>query len=116
MDLNEANRFKVYIIESLEGDMHTGQNLYDYLRQRNVDYTDYMFDAMYISVYDREALHKTLRMIAEEVDTNNYIPITQIECHGDPDYILLSSKDHVGWFELFDLTRPINIAAHNPFF
>ena len=48
MDLNEANRFKVYIIESLEGDMHTGQNLYDYLRQRNVDYTDYMFDAMYI--------------------------------------------------------------------
>ena len=44
MDLNEANRFKVYIIESLEGDMHTGQNLYDYLRQRNVDYTDYMFD------------------------------------------------------------------------
>lgn len=113
MDLNEANRFKVYIIESLEGDMHTGQNLYDYLRQRNVDYTDYMFDAMYISVYDREALHKTLRMIAEEVDTNNYIPITQIECHGDPDYILLSSKDHVGWFELFDLIRPINIAAHN---
>lgn len=113
MDLNEANRFKVYIIESLEGDMHTGQNLYDYLRQRNVDYTDYMFDAMYISVYDREALHKTLRKIANEVDVNNDIPIIQIECHGDPDYILLSSKEHVGWIELFDLTRPVNIAAHN---
>ena len=66
MDLNEANRFKVYVLESLEGDMHTGQNLYDYLRQRSVDYTNYMFDAMYLSVYDRETLHKTLKMIAEE--------------------------------------------------
>ena len=113
MDLNEANRFKVYIIESLEGDMHTGQNLYDYLRQMSVDYADYMFDAMYLSVYDKETLHETMRKIANEVDINNDIPIIQIECHGDPDYILLSSKEHIGWIELFDLTRPINIAAHN---
>jgi len=104
---------RFFIIESLAGDMHTGQNLYDYLRQRSVDYADYMFDATYLSVYDKETLHETMRNIGNEVEANNDIPIIQIEWHGDPDYILLSSKEHVGWIELFDLTRPVNIVAHN---
>jgi len=59
--------------------MHTGQNLYDYLRQRSVDYADYMFDATYLSVYDKETLHETMRNIGNEVEANNDIPIIQIE-------------------------------------
>ena len=114
MDLRKANRFKVYIIESLhEGDMHTGQNLYDYLRQRSVDYSDYMFEATYLSVYDREELLETFREISNDVEANNDVPIVQIECHGDINYILLSSNEHIGWIELFDLTRPVNIVSHN---
>ena len=114
MDLRKADRFKVYIIESPHpGDMHTGQNLYDYLRQRSVDYTDFIFEATYLSVDAREALHTTFREIANDVNAKNDIPIIQIECHGDMDYILLSSNEHIGWLELFDLTRPVNIASHN---
>lgn len=114
MNLREANRFKVYIIESPhEGDMHTGQNLYEYLRQRSIDYADYMFEATYLTANDREVLQEVFREIANEVDANNNIPIIQIECHGDIDYILLSSNEHIGWIELFDLIRPINIVSHN---
>lgn len=114
MDLREANRFKVYIIESPhEGDMHTGQNLYDYLRQKSVDYSDYMFETTYYTVNDREAQNETFREIANDVDTNNDVPIIQIECHGDINYILLSSNEHVDWIELFNLTRPVNTVSHN---
>ncbi|UKK47846.1 hypothetical protein L6475_11580 [Prevotella sp. E9-3] len=104
----------VYIIESLhEGDLHTGENLHDYLRQKGVDYHDYCFVSKYLSLFDKESFLMALQVIAENVEKYNEIPILQIECHGDREYLLLSSNEHVEWVELFDSIRVINEKSRN---
>lgn len=108
------DKITVYIIESLhEGDLHTGENLHDYLRQKGVDYPDYCFVSKYTSLFDKESFLMALQIIAGNVEENNEIPILQIECHGDREYLLLSSNEHVKWVELFNSIREINVKSNN---
>ena len=104
----------MYIIESLhEGDMRTGENLHDAFRQMCVDYPDFCFTSQYISIFDKDSFLTIMQDIADDVDRNNKITILQIECHGDREYLLLSSNEHVEWVELFNSIRIINEKSKN---
>ena len=76
MDNSNTGTFTVYIIESLhEGDMRTGENLHDILRQKNIDYPDYYFTSQYVSIFDKDSFLVKLQEIAYEVEKLNRIPI-----------------------------------------
>lgn len=114
MDIAKTESFTVYIIESLhEGDMRTGSNLHDVLRQKSVDYPDFCFTSQYVSIFDKKSFIAKLQEIANDIDKYNKIPILQIECHGDRKYLLLSSNEHVEWVELFNSIRVINEKSRN---
>ena len=63
--------FIVYIIESLqEGDIKTGENLKDEIRQFQVDYPGYFIDYQYNVISNKEKLFSILIDISESI--NNY--------------------------------------------
>ena len=105
--------FIVYIIESLqEGDIKTGENLKDEIRQFQVDYPGYFIDYQYNVISNKEKLFSILIDISESIN-NSKVPIIQIESHGDEKGFLLTSGEFVKWHELFDYIRPINVNSCN---
>ena len=76
MDISKAEKFTMYIIESLhEGDMRTGENLHDAFRQMCVDYPDFCFTSQYISIFDKDSFLTIKQDIADDVDRNNKMTI-----------------------------------------
>ena len=104
------NKCIVYIIESLpDGDLKTGRNLNEKLRQEWIYNDDY--DSIYKVVDSKRELREILFEIAEIVKTkdNHTFYILQFEAHGSDKGMCLSSKEEISWGELFSLIRPINI-------
>lgn len=104
------NKCVVYIIESLlDGDLKTGRNLNEKLRQEWIFKDDY--DSIYKVVNSKEDLRQLLFEIAEIVKAkdNHTFYILQFEAHGCENGMYLSSKEEMSWLELFSLIRPINI-------
>ena len=100
----------VYIIESLpDGDLKTGRNLYEKLKQEWLYNEDY--DSTYEIVNSKDDLRKLLWEIAEVVKAkdNHTFYILQFETHGSEKGMCLSSNEEVTWGELFSMIRPINI-------
>ena len=111
---NYLIRNKIVIIESLpEGDLKTGLNLYETLRQEWID--DYFFDVEYFTINNKHQLSVLLYDISRKtVDAqNDFEYILHFECHGNQTGLLLSSSEEVVWGELFSMTRPININTNN---
>ena len=114
MDIKTLDGIAVYILESLqEGDIRTGENLRDELRQSSIDYPDFIFESYYHPIEGKKKLAKVLDEIKSRVESQSKLPIIQLECHGFDDGILLSSKEKLLWPELFDLLRPVNIVSSN---
>ena len=111
MEINtRINKCVVYIIESLpNGDLKTGRNLYEKLRQEWLFNDDY--DSVYEEVYSKEELKHLLLNITEQVkskDNHNFY-ILHFETHGSEKGMWLSSGEMIAWIELFTMIRPINI-------
>ena len=104
------NKCIVYIIESLpNGDLKTGRNLYEKLKQEWLFNNDY--DVVYEFVNSKVELRHLLFEIAEIVKAkdNHTFYILQFETHGSEKGMYLSSNEEVFWGELFSMIRPINI-------
>lgn len=114
MDIDKLEGIVIYILESLrDGDMHTGSNLYDALRQYTVDFPDIHLEYKYYKIDCKRSFQNALKEIKNDVENNSFSPIIQIECHGSKDGIELSSSEHTCWNEVFDNIRPINISSKN---
>lgn len=100
----------VYIIESLpEGDLKTGRNLYEKLRQEWIYNNDY--EPIYEVINTKVKLKQLLLDITELVsakDNHNFY-ILHFETHGSEKGMYLASREEVPWMELFSMIRPINI-------
>ena len=114
MELYTLYGFKIYIIQSLHpGDLKTGYNLHEELRQ--LEHEGYCEEFIYnlIDVKSKNDFTSILREIEQETEDNNYVPIIQIECHGNINGLSFTSNEECTWGELFSLLRPINIACYN---
>ena len=111
MEMNtHINKCVVYIIESLpDGDLKTGRNLYEKLRQEWVYNDDY--EPKYDIVNTKRELSKLLFDITELVSSkeNHNFFILHFETHGSEKGMHLASREMVPWMELFSMIRPINI-------
>lgn len=111
MEINtHINKCVVYIIESLpDGDLKTGRNLYEKLRQEWVYNDDY--EPKYEIVNTKRELSKLLFDITELVSSkeNHNFFILHFETHGSEKGMHLASREMVPWMELFSMIRPINI-------
>lgn len=117
MDIETLYGFRIYIIESLPSDrLHTGLNLMHRLQELWTNMNCYDFDVKYYEAFDKNDLESTMSIILADVENDNYIPIIQIECHGQETGLSLSSLEDVTWGELFAMTRPINVASCNNLF
>lgn len=114
MKLEELEGLTVYILESLRpGDIHTGENLRDELRQYWYDIKSEMFKYEYYNIDDKDAFSSVLNNIQLQIKNSNRLPIIQIECHGWQKGLELGSGEYVDWRELFDKLRPINNECYN---
>lgn len=114
MNLRELNGICLYIVESLPiGDMKTGSNLRDDLRQLWYDTKIKYFTCKIFSPYNIIDLENVMLQIKNQVVVENKIPIIQIECHGSSDGLMISSQERIPWFSLFDMLRPINESSHD---
>lgn len=114
MNIEYLEGIIVYILESLHGgDIRTGKNLCDDIRQYQYDFREIHIEYKYYDIENKLALQETLLEIEKEVASNNYAPIIQLECHGYPDGIELASNEHILWLDFFNYIRPINIASYN---
>lgn len=107
MEINTCiNKCVVYIIESLpNGDLKTGCNLYEKLRQEWLFNDDY--NSVYEEVYSKEELKRLLLNISEQVkskDNHNFY-ILHFETHGSEKGMWLSSGEMIAWIELFTMIR-----------
>lgn len=115
MEFENIDGIKVYIIESLhKEDKRTGEDLKDNLRQIWYDQSLLSdFDCQYNYVHDVAEFMCVTENIEKQVQSNNKLPIIQIECHGSSDGLQLESFEMVLWKDLFSYLRPINIASFN---
>lgn len=100
----------VYIIESLpDGDLKTGRNLHEKLRQEWVYKNDY--ESVYEMINSKEELKHLISNIIELVKSkdNHTFYILHFETHGNEEGMRLSSNEMIAWRELFSMIRPINI-------
>ena len=118
MEVNtHINKCIVYIIESLpDGDLRTGRNLDEKLKQEWLYNDDY--DSIYKVVNYKGELKQILFEIAEIVKAqdNHTFYILQFEAHGSERGMHLSSNEVVTWGELFSMIRPINIYMNDTLF
>lgn len=114
MDIYTLYGFKIYIIQSLHpGEIKTGFNLHEELNQLKHEGNCEDFIYSFIDVESKNDFTGIFREIEQETIDNNYVPIIQIECHGNIDGLSLTSNEECTWGELFSLLRPINIACYN---
>ena len=114
MDIERLEGITVFILESLHrGDIRTGKNLCDEIRQCQYDYREIHIGYKYYDLENEFALQEKLLEIEKEVAGNNYIPIIQLECHGYDNGIELASNEHILWLDFFNYIRPVNIASCN---
>ena len=107
---SHINKCIVYIIESLpDGDLKTGRNLNEKLKQEWIFNDDY--DSVYKVVNSKGELRQILYEIEEivKVKDNHTFYILQFDAHGSDKGMCLSSKEEISWSELFSLIRPINV-------
>lgn len=98
---------KVYVIESLNDSLKTGEELYnDILRWKDVQIPElncYLFQPV-----SRGDFIQCLAEIQKDVDENGSIPILHIEAHGNMQGLLLKSGEFVFWSELYNSFVKIN--------
>lgn len=114
MELYTIYGYKIHIIESLHsGELRTGENLYDELKQ--LEHEGYCEDFTYnfTHVENKNDFTNILREIEQETLNDNYVPIIQIESHGNINGLSFTSNEECSWGELFSYLRPINIACDN---
>lgn len=111
MEINtHIEKCVVYIIESLpNGELKTGLNLHEKLRQEWIYNDDY--ESVYEVINNREELKHLLYNITEQVKSkdNHTFYILHFETHGSEKGMWLSSEETIVWKELFSMIRPINI-------
>lgn len=114
MNIEKLDGLSVYILESLcPGDKKTGEELKDNLRQIWYDQGLHNFDYQYHPISNRNEFNIQMTEIEKQVLEKNKLPIIQLECHGSPEGIHLSSGEEICWKDLFDYLRPINVASCN---
>lgn len=104
----------VFIIESLpQGDLKTGRNLYDGLRQLWISVEDY--DVLYKEIESKRDMVQLLHDLSERVKSNDNhnLYILQFETHGREVGMQLASGEFIRWGELFSMIRPININMYD---
>jgi hypothetical protein len=109
----------IVVIQSLLEGERTGLTIYndvikrriDHLQQDSIKMTHVFFD-----VATKEALIDSLRYINANA---RYVPggiLIHLEMHGNMDGLALADNSRIGWKELVELLRPINIGTCNKLF
>ena len=108
------NKCIVYIIESLpDGDLKTGRNLYEKLRQEWLSNADY--ESVYEVIHTKKELIQLLLELTEKVKAkdNHTFYILHFETHGCENGMYLSSDEEITWRDLFSMIRPINVYMYD---
>lgn len=114
MDIDTLYGFNIHIIQSLySGEIKTGDNLYEELKQLQYEGCSEDFKFELTKVENKNEFTNILREIELETLNDNYVPIIHIECHGTIDGLSFVSDEECSWGELFSLLRPVNIACSN---
>lgn len=104
----EINKHRIVVIETLpQRERHTGIELYDSVLKYKCHFKKDVTAEYHHPDY-RTDFEKILRDICDSLQ-NDEIATIHIESHGDERGFALASGDFIGWKDLFELTRPINI-------
>ena len=106
---------KIYVLESLPpGERQTGKELYDDVL-RWAEYRHGWFRSSYATIETRKQLLGTMAAIRRDVLRKGIFPLIHLEGHGSPAGFALTKgmPQHIGWSELADALRKINVATKN---
>jgi len=100
---------KLYILESLpELELKTGRRLLDDLIHYN-----YEINKEYIATNNSASFFEAFQHIKAEVKVASHYPIIHLEMHGSTGGLSLASGQFVGWKELYEILKDINILVRN---
>jgi len=92
MDIDTLYGFNIHIIQSLYlGEIKTGDNLYEELKQLQYERCSEDFKFELTKVENKNEFTNILREIELETLNDNYVPIIHIECHGTIDGLSFAS-------------------------
>lgn len=108
---------KIYVIESLQDERQTGQELYDDIINRR-SYNQSALDTEYVQVLSLEDWSFTIKRIIQEVKDDQVIPILHLELHGSSNHdgLVLAKGDLIPWSDFVSDMRCINIETQNNLF
>lgn len=108
---------KIYVIESLQDERQTGQELYDDIINRR-SYYHSALATEFVEVLSLEDWNNTIEKIVQETKDNHVIPILHFELHGSSNHdgLVLAEGDLIPWRDFVSDMRRINIETQNNLF
>jgi hypothetical protein len=105
----------IVVIESLENEQLTGRDLYNDCIRRRIDFQGLNFTHQFYSVKTKQELIDLLTMYGSNANLYEEGILLHLEMHGDAKQkgLILSGGNFIGWTELADLFRTINIGTRN---
>ncbi|RZK60286.1 MAG: hypothetical protein EOO91_01945 [Pedobacter sp.] len=109
----------IFVIQSLfEGDVKSGQELYDDTIKRGIEYfqpNDIRIKHKFFNAPTKKSFVEYLKFISENAYLMSDGLLLHLEMHGSAnrDGLVCSDKSLITWIELIDLFRVINIQCNN---
>jgi len=104
---------KIFVIESIpSAEKQTGKELFNDTIERYIEYHGKNITHKYMSVDSRDEFFIVMNQILSETTDQGEIVI-HIEAHGGLDEIHFSNQDTLGWSQLENLLRAINLKSKN---